>query len=89
MKTSFEFYNDYILGLDYQEDKVKVKTIEVDLKDKKQLFDIIKKKKDYKFWQPAKSNRRLMILALEEIESNKEKALRAERAQGLLKTKDK
>ncbi len=60
------FWNDYSLDVNY-EDKRKKKTIVINTKDKKQLFDIIKKRNQYKFWQPERRDKRKLVRALEDL----------------------
>ncbi len=74
---SIEFYNDYQLDPSY-EDKVRKKMIDVDYNDGRQLYNIIKKRREYKLWQPDRAIRRKLIRTLEDIdkkESNKNKRM--------------
>lgn len=46
----------------------KHKTIEVNLRDRKQLYDIIKKRHQYKIWQPEYKFKRDLVYALEKLD---------------------
>ncbi len=78
-------YNDYTLDLEYQEDKTRSKKIEIDYTDRKQLYDIIKRRGQYKNWRPTRGEKSKLVRALEELdieEEKKERNCRAERAKG-------
>ncbi len=71
------FFNDYSLDPSrpqntpenpYAEDKVRNKKIKVDLKNERQLYNIIKKRKDYAWWQPGREDRRIILRALNDID---------------------
>ncbi len=78
-KKMMMFYNDYHLDPSY-EDKVRKKKIEVDLSNRRQLFNIIKKRLDYKVWQPERKERQKLLRALEDIDIKEEK-IRKQRMQ--------
>lgn len=43
------------------------KTIEVDLENRCQLFNIIKKRKEYSSWQPDRKTRSMLVRALNKL----------------------
>ncbi len=63
-----KFWNNYELDPNYK-DRALVKEIEIDLKDRSLLFNIIKKRKTYKFWQPNRKDRSKIIRAMEDLDS--------------------
>ena len=62
-----KFYNDYELDPNY-EGKTRSKELDIDMDDKKQLYDIIKKRRVFKFWQPNHKERKKLIRRLEELD---------------------
>ena len=68
MKVKFYPVNIYD-DLDLIE--VKQKEIDVDLKNWQQLFDIIKKKRQYKYIQPTPRIKRKLIQALENLKKER------------------
>ncbi len=62
-----KFWNDYYLDPNF--DKIRVKEIEVDLNNRKQVFDIIKKRGQYKTWQPDRIQKKKLIRILEKLDS--------------------
>ncbi len=67
-----KFYKDYHLDLDPNyRDKKQSQEVLVDFSDEKQLYNIIKKRALYKFWQPENKERKRLIRALEELDKEK------------------
>jgi hypothetical protein len=69
MIQKIEFINDYELDPNFE--KIKKKTMEVDFNNPSQLYNIIKKRKLYKSWQPSRQNRTKIIRALEMLDTKK------------------
>ncbi len=70
MKTDIiKFYplNDLVVNIEH----LKPKKIEVNFKDRKQLFDIVRKRHQYKYLQPTPKERRKIIRALEELDQER------------------
>ena len=63
-----KFYNDYELDPEYN-GKTRVKELTVDMDDKKQLYDIIKKRRVFKLWQPTHKERKKLVRRLEELDT--------------------
>ena len=78
------FFNDYHLDPSY-EDKVRKKKIKVDLNNRKQLFDVIKRRREYKLWQPDGRERQKLLRALEDM-NIKEDEMRKQRIHDAQKT---
>ncbi len=72
-------YNDYTLDPNYEEDKTRSKKIEIDYTNRKQLFDIIKRRGQYKNWQPSRDTKRKLIRGLEDLDIKEEKNEKSKR----------
>ncbi len=74
---SIQFWNDYSLDPNrpssnpknpYAEDVARKKKFDVDFEDPRQLYNIIKKRKEFKIWQPSREDKRDMVRALEKLD---------------------
>jgi len=65
MRVNFYPVNDYN---DLDIITIKKKEIDIDVNNKQQLFDIIKKKHQYRYLQPTPKIKRKLIRALESLE---------------------
>ncbi len=78
--VKIKFKNNYHLSLDSDyEDKTRKKYIDVDMGDRQQLYNIIKKRKEYKLWQPDRATRRGLIRALEDLDIKEAKEIKEKR----------
>jgi len=73
------FMNDYALDVHrpsrdpnnpYAEDKIRRKKINIDFKNYNQLFNIIKKRKEFINWQPSRDDRSKILKALNDIDKS-------------------
>jgi hypothetical protein len=67
-KLQVTVWNNYTLNVNY-DDKNHLnnkRVIMVDLDNKQQLYNIIKRKKEFKFWQPDSDTRAQLLRALNE-----------------------
>jgi hypothetical protein len=62
------FWKTYELDVNYS-GKAKQKWIKINMNDRDLLFDIIKKRKEFHYWQPEDKHRRMIFRQLEKLDS--------------------
>jgi len=67
------FWKTYELDVNYS-GKVRKKMIKVNLNSRDLLYDIIKKRKEFHYWQPEAKHRRMLIQQLEKLDKKENNA---------------
>jgi hypothetical protein len=62
------FWKTYELDINYS-GKAKQKWIKINMNDRDLLFNIIKKRKEYHYWQPENKYLRIIIQQLEKLDN--------------------